>query len=105
VKQFKTNFIFFLVPMLMLLLSTSIAEAAGISAGSSWVGGHFWNVLRSGHAWVATGDHGIEALGNSAGGVFTDTDSSSYAYVGNSTYKIQGTGAVSFVQNHPENDA
>ncbi len=128
----KKSLIFFLAPILT-LLSPPIIQAAGISAGSTWVGGYFWNTLRSGHAWIATGDHGIEASGNNAGGVFSDTDnsgsaevgtgdygiraagnlaggtfndkdSSTFAYVGFSTYKIWGTGNVSFVQNHPEDE-
>jgi hypothetical protein len=126
----KKSLIFLLAPILT-LLSPPIIQAAGISAGSTWVGGYFWNSKRSGHAWIATGDHGIEASGNNAGGsfldadnsgsaqvgtgdygiraagnfaggTFNDKDSSSFAYVGFSTYKIWGTGNVSFVQNHPE---
>ncbi|WP_419622250.1 hypothetical protein, partial [Thiolapillus sp.] len=37
------------------------------------------------------------------GGFFMDLTSHTYARVGHDTYKIKGSGSVSFVQNHPEN--
>jgi hypothetical protein len=50
---------------------------------------------------VGCGDDGIDANGNNAGGYFSCSSSSGYASVGYDTYKIQGNGTVSFVQNHP----
>jgi hypothetical protein len=46
-------------------------------------------------------DYGIQAYGNQEGGFFEDLDSSGVARAGFDTYKVQGTGAVSFIQNHP----
>jgi hypothetical protein len=49
-------------------------------------------------------DTGVGVGGQSTtgiGGSFGVTSTSAYANVGYSTYKIQGSGAVSFVQNHP----
>lgn len=52
-----------------------------------------------------SGDGGNNGIGVSGvgveGGAFFSNVTSSYGRVGTSTYKIQGTGAVSFVQNHP----
>ncbi len=53
-------------------------------------------------ALVAYADEGIEAYGDYAGGYFEDTTSSAYAFVGSDTAKIEGTGSVNFVQNHPK---
>ena len=65
-------------------------------------GGHF-------HAnWGWTGesnlgylDDGVHGFGAWTGGYFVDLNSSGWANVGYSTYKIAGSGSVSFVQNHP----
>jgi len=94
-------------------------------------GGYFKDANGSGYANVGVSENGIEAYGNTAGGYFVDANSggATYAYAGygnygiyasgptegghflgppvnwaavaTSTYKIQGTGTVSFVQNHP----
>jgi hypothetical protein len=45
---------------------------------------------------------GIWGEGGYAGGEFHDLSSSSYGRVGYSTYKVNGSGTVSFVQNHPD---
>jgi hypothetical protein len=50
---------------------------------------------------IGTDYYGIRAGGVSGGGVFEDYDSGTYAVVGYDTYKVLGTGQVSFVQNHP----
>jgi hypothetical protein len=56
----------------------------------------------TGIAHVATGDRGIWAKGTFAGGTFSHPDNTTFwADVSTPTYKIAGTGAVSFVQNHP----
>ena len=62
-------------------------------------------LLRSawgGEAKVGHERYGIQGRGDSAGGYFEDPFSGAYAFVGRDTWKIQGTGAVSFVQNHPD---
>jgi len=68
-------------------------------------GGRFLDTFYTGVAYVAHGNQGIYAEGSDAGGVFTDTDSGNFGRVGFSTYKIWGTGSVSFVQNHPEDES
>jgi hypothetical protein len=102
----------------------------GIRAYGNTAGGHFRDPNSSGEAYVAYGDAGIEAygsgrggyfaetdsyatanlafndvgvtgLGHYAGAYFSDTNSTGWAYVGFGGYKIQGSGTVSFVQNHP----
>ncbi len=103
----------------------------GIEAYGSGMGGWFEDTNGSGYAFVGFGDWGIDARGNTGGGYFKDRDGSGFARAGyhntgidaeandvggyfadlNSsiysrvaydTYKISGTGTVSFVQNHPE---
>ena len=73
----------------------------GIEAHGNDMGGYFGDRDNSGYAYVAYGDFGIRAYGNTAGGNFTDLNSSAWADVGHLTYKINGSGDVSFVQNHP----
>lgn len=46
--------------------------------------------------------YGIEAAGDQSGGYFYDSTSLSDASVGYNTWKITGTGAVGFIQNHPQ---
>ncbi|BAO45648.1 S-layer homology domain-containing protein [Thiolapillus brandeum] len=70
--------------------------------GNTW-GGKFRDGNNSGYAHVGYGDLGIAAYGNTAGGYFQDSNSSGWAQVGTGAAKIIGSGAVSFVQNHPEN--
>lgn len=59
-------------------------------------GGSFSDSNGSGVAYVATGDTGIEAVGNSRGGFFHDSNLTGIAYVGTSGYGISasGTGAA-----------
>jgi hypothetical protein len=73
----------------------------GIEAFGTYAGGDFGCIGGTAEAYVGYGDLGIAAAGQGAGGYFSDTDGS-YAYVAYGSYKIQGTGSVSFVQNHPE---
>jgi hypothetical protein len=73
----------------------------GIRAYGNTAGGYFGSANASGYAYVGTGDDGIDARGNTAGGYFADLNNSGYAFVACSTYKIYGSGTVSFVQNHP----
>jgi len=73
----------------------------GIRSYGNGAGGTFEELDGSGYAYVAYDGIGIEAGGNFAGGWFLDLDNITWAFVGASTYKITGTGAVSFVQNHP----
>lgn len=44
---------------------------------------------------------GVEGTGDLEGGCFQDGTSSGYSAVAYGTYKIQGSGSVAFVQNHP----
>ena len=76
--------------------------ARGIFAQGRDAGGVFVDTDQSGGAYVAYGDRGIWAKGDFAGGTFSDPFNVNYwADVGTPTNKIYGTGAVSFVQNHP----
>ena len=76
---------------------------SGIAAYGNSSGGYFKDSSGSGYANVGIDDLGITAYGIEAGGFFWDLDSSVWANVGYSSYKIYGSGSVSFVQNHPEN--
>ncbi|MCU0230020.1 MAG: hypothetical protein MUC67_01455 [Acidobacteria bacterium] len=103
----------------------------GVAAAGSLMGGSFQDTNSSGLAYCGHGDYGLRGYGDTTGGYFSDTDQSGYAYVGygdrgiwakgtfaggtfshpdnvtfwadvsTATYKIHGTGAVSFEQNHP----
>jgi len=68
--------------------------------GYGYPGGYF-NTAWTGQAYLAYGDEGVHGYGTFVGGYFVDTDSSSWVRTAYSTYKVQGSGAVSFVQNHP----
>jgi len=50
---------------------------------------------------VAGGVRGVTASGTDYGGKFTDSDSSGWAEIGSGTAKVEGSGSVNFVQNHP----
>jgi hypothetical protein len=93
-------------------------------------GGHFRNSGSAAEASLGTGTYGVDAHGPTAGRFVQDLSTGSYTYVGysgygilsknyngihsiditdsswsrigNSPYKVQGTGSVSFVQNHPD---
>jgi len=73
----------------------------GVTGFGSVAGAHFSQTVESGDAYVAWNDRGIQAFGNDAGGYFSDLNSSAFGLVGYGTYKIYGSGAMSFVQNHP----
>lgn len=65
-------------------------------------GGHFLsNWGWTGEAFLGYGDEGMHGYGTFVGGYFVDLDSSSWVRTAFSTYKVQGSGSVSFVQNHP----
>ena len=74
---------------------------SGVTGYGSVQGGYFSQTVESGTAMVAWSDRGIQAYGNNAGAYFGDLDSSAFGLVGYGTYKIYGSGAMSFVQNHP----
>ena len=76
-------------------------DSEGIAAYGSETGGYFKDTNSSGTGYVGRGNLGIWAFGDTAGGWFEETDSAALARVAYDTYKISGTGAVSFVQNHP----
>ena len=78
----------------------------GIEAWGDEAGGFFWDPWSGGEAHVGYGQRGIWATGDFAGGTFSHFDGVTYwADVAQersgTTYKIRGTGSVSFVQNHP----
>jgi hypothetical protein len=73
----------------------------GIFASGTDMGGSFSHADSITWAHIAEGEYGIKTGAGEIGGYFLSFDSSSHAYVGWSTYKIAGSGAVSFVQNHP----
>ncbi len=104
----------------------------GVGVGPFGYGGVFNSTSASGRASLAAADTGIRATGIYAAGVFDsagvsaylaynrtgiatytysagdnpgwfqDFSAGSYAAVGQGGYKVQGSGAVSFVQNDPE---
>jgi hypothetical protein len=47
------------------------------------------------------GFYGVRGRGGHCGGSFSNDASSSWAFIGYSTYKVSGSGSVSFIQNHP----
>jgi hypothetical protein len=73
----------------------------GIQGFGNHSGGAFFETNGSSSANAAFNDTGIVGRGSAAGGYFWDNDSTGWAYVGYGGYKIQGSGTVSFVQNHP----
>ncbi|HET8946971.1 MAG TPA: hypothetical protein VFQ07_08305 [Candidatus Polarisedimenticolia bacterium] len=83
--------------------ATLAGGGAGISASGTDVGAYF----SDGAPWFAYTqipyhDLGIYAYGSTAGGQFNAFSTGNYALLAYSSYKILGTGAVSFVQNHPK---
>ena len=80
----------------------------GIAAAGPVAGGRFEDIGSDAVAILATGDVGISADGFGAGGLFRDTTSTAWARVAEDysgiNYKIRGSGQVSFVQNHPEDE-
>jgi len=74
----------------------------GIDARGPTSGGYFANAAPYfSYAHIPSYDIGIDAWGSAAGGLFRNFGSGAYGYVGYSSFKILGNGAVSFVQNHP----
>jgi hypothetical protein len=74
----------------------------GVHSSGNSAGGYFFAGNGTGQAYVGYGDRGIWAKGNFAGGTFSHPDDTTFwADVSTPTYKIHGTGTVSFVQNHP----
>ena len=86
---------------------TSHVATLGCTGGSGvfgfgYPGGQFHSAWGwTGEAFLGYGDEGMHGYGTFVGGYFVDTDSSSWVRTAFSTYKVQGSGAVSFVQNHP----
>jgi hypothetical protein len=66
-------------------------DAGGVA--EAWIGRY---LSASSEYW------GIRAWGATGGAYLGDNTSSAYARAGYDTYKISGTGTVSFIQNHPE---
>jgi hypothetical protein len=82
----------------------------GIEAHGSTSGAYFTENDAGGvaEAWIGrllSGEYwGIRAFGDTGGGYFIDSTSSVIGRVGYDTYSFNGTGAKSFVQNHPFDD-
>jgi hypothetical protein len=74
----------------------------GIDAQGNEMGGFFFNPADFSSSRVAYFNRGIWGRGYFAGGTFSHPDALTFwADVSTPTKKIQGTGTVSFVQNHP----
>lgn len=73
----------------------------GVLGYGSYEGASFSQTVGSGQADIAWSDRGIQAVGNNAGAYFGSLTTSSFGLIGYSSYKIYGTGSMSFVQNHP----
>ncbi len=74
----------------------------GLQGYGNGSGGYFYDLNEYGNAHVGYGTRGIWARGSFAGGTFSSLDNvTNWADVAKPNYKIVGTGAVSFVQNHP----
>jgi hypothetical protein len=73
----------------------------GVEGYGSVSGGYFADSNNTGAASIGYGDEGIFSIGSFGGSFFDDTDSAGWTRAGYSTYKVQGSGTVSFVQNHP----
>jgi len=80
-----------------LATSTMGISAGGTSSGAYLADGSPW----FSYAYVPYQGDGVYGYGSGAGGEFHNFSTSSYAYVGWSTYKIGGNGTVAFIQNHP----
>lgn len=77
----------------------------GIYGTGNESGAYFKDSNSSGLAYVGYDNRGIWAKGTMAGGTFSHPDNTTHwADVSTATRKIQGTGTVSFVQNHPYDD-
>jgi hypothetical protein len=73
----------------------------GIHALGNEAGGYFKDKYGSGFTYAGIDENGLWAMGNECGGSFNDANSSVWAAVANSTFKINSNGTVNFVQNHP----
>jgi hypothetical protein len=72
----------------------------GVYATGTGSGGLMKRDLEN-RATVGINNQGILAYGTTAGGYLVDDNSASWVYLRTATEKIQGSGSVSFVQNHP----
>jgi hypothetical protein len=76
----------------------------GIEAKGDSMGAAFGDNDGSGFAYLGYGNRGVHAKGTEDGGYFEDLDGGSWARVGATDKKVLGSGSVSFVQNHPEDN-
>jgi hypothetical protein len=67
----------------------------------SSVGYGVWGEGSSTGGYFLGDAYGVRGYGDTYGGQFTDQTSGNYGRVGYASYKIYGTGSMSFVQNHP----
>ncbi|MBP7149388.1 MAG: hypothetical protein KBD01_17795, partial [Acidobacteria bacterium] len=81
--------------------ATMASGYIGVTGYGRNQGGYFTDNDQSGYAFAGYGDTGLCGRGDEMGGEFTDLTSWNYANLAQGSYKIYGTGAVSFVQNHP----
>ncbi len=77
-------------------------NGVGIQGSGPAAGAYFLSNDYASHAYIPLTDRGIYAHGSGAGGAFDNGTTGAWALVSYSSYKIFGSGAVSFVQNHPE---
>jgi hypothetical protein len=71
-------------------------DAHGPTAGrfvQDGIAGNYTYLGYSGYGLLSKNSNGVHAI---------DITDSSWSRIGNSPYKVQGTGSVSFVQNHPD---
>src|SRR4030095_15972450 len=73
----------------------------GILSEGATAGGAFQDATQTGFGRIGEADCGGWFQGESAGSYSVDPGTGANGLVGSGTYKILGTGAVSFVQNHP----
>ncbi len=80
-------------------------SGTGVVGVGSFAGGEFQQLGSNAYARLAFGRTGVAAYANAPGenpGWFQDFTAGSSTTVGQAGYKVQGNGAVSFVQNDPD---
>jgi hypothetical protein len=73
-------------------LDAVASTGIAVRGAGTGAGGYFSDSNSSGYAYVGYGDYGVEGRGNGAGGHFRDSNGSGYAYVGKDEYGIQAWG-------------
>lgn len=84
-------------------VSASLATGdLGMDARGTYLGGYFRGNAYGSYAEIPWYDAGMRAHGSVSGGSFDNFTTGAWGLVGYSSYKIIGSGAVSFAQNHPD---